>query len=712
MVIKGTFTEHQQLATWLNYHGVDTTGWGKRKAKSIKDLFNELQKRESTLQLLGGKVFRCLGVVKMIVRQPGRPNRHLACYQQKMPDGRVRERNLLPSEKMFDGEVAYDAAMRGCSEEFASVLPVGNKLSHVDLNNDSLLEWHETTDSPSFPNLTTQYAMHQMTAIIKGLPSSSFTTTEKQGESETCHYWEWRQDSRSDLRYKPMRTEDADYVIMKNAGMESVANLVFDRVTKAPPLTVICLGGLLYAFVAFLFGCLLFALGKDCYYDEDDHIKFSFEQTLHMSVQIFATMGYSSLHPICTSSNFIVLLESYASVVSLATFGGYVIFILLKPRVRVRFSTHVLLCHGLDWQQREDQEDQPYLTFRLVRQSRTQLRDAELRVQAKFEVHGVRHCQDLKLQSKYVSSLDYWQAWHRIDERSPLWSMRAALRKHIKGLEVSLTAFDTTFMQVVKVYKAYSQADLVANSRFASMLTNRHNGDEIEVDHAKLDLYTSEERFEDKPEVPQASTRLSVTQMTKKLTGVRRPSQLAGLQEEGDDNSDRSRHNSITPMDAVQIANLSNIANLGSSMLGILNGRRGSDSPNPSADSEKVAQALEAHLQKNRKIKLPKVHMGSMPQIRNFRSKNRQDRTCSVLRDRASGGGSLPQPGLVSSTNPEEAKKIAAEMESRVEGGRDSVGSTGSRSSTGKQVAGLRKRVSDEDSMGKNNASKPIHGAL
>eukprot|EP00966_Prymnesium_polylepis_P317560 7336413-Prymnesium_polylepis.1 len=55
--------------------------------------------------------------------------------------------------------------MRGCSEEFASVLPVGNKLSHVDLNNDSLLEWHETTDSPSFPNLTTQYAMHQMTVL-------------------------------------------------------------------------------------------------------------------------------------------------------------------------------------------------------------------------------------------------------------------------------------------------------------------------------------------------------------------------------------------------------------------------------------------------------------------------------------------------------------------------------------------------------------------
>ena len=44
----------------------------------------------------------------MVVRLPNQPSnkqKHVACYQQKMADGRLRERNLLPSEKMLDGEV-------------------------------------------------------------------------------------------------------------------------------------------------------------------------------------------------------------------------------------------------------------------------------------------------------------------------------------------------------------------------------------------------------------------------------------------------------------------------------------------------------------------------------------------------------------------------------------------------------------------------------
>lgn len=38
--------------------------------------------------------------VQVVVRQPGKMNRYLACYQQTMDDGRVRPRNLLPSEKL------------------------------------------------------------------------------------------------------------------------------------------------------------------------------------------------------------------------------------------------------------------------------------------------------------------------------------------------------------------------------------------------------------------------------------------------------------------------------------------------------------------------------------------------------------------------------------------------------------------------------------
>eukprot|EP00966_Prymnesium_polylepis_P304499 7035330-Prymnesium_polylepis.1 len=46
----------------------------------------------------------------MVVRLPNQPSnkqKHVACFQQTMADGRVRERNLLPSEKMLDGEVRF-----------------------------------------------------------------------------------------------------------------------------------------------------------------------------------------------------------------------------------------------------------------------------------------------------------------------------------------------------------------------------------------------------------------------------------------------------------------------------------------------------------------------------------------------------------------------------------------------------------------------------
>ena len=103
-----------------------------------------LLQQESTLQLLGGKIFRCLAVVKVcahgfpggahrnfkqcaillqvVVRQPGKMRRYLVCHQQTMEDGRVRERNQLPSEKLFAGEVVAKAVERCLIEELGCMV--------------------------------------------------------------------------------------------------------------------------------------------------------------------------------------------------------------------------------------------------------------------------------------------------------------------------------------------------------------------------------------------------------------------------------------------------------------------------------------------------------------------------------------------------------------------------------------------------------------
>ena len=43
---------------------------------------------------------------------PSEYGSYLACYQQTMEDGRVRERNQLPSAKMYAGEEVTKAAVR------------------------------------------------------------------------------------------------------------------------------------------------------------------------------------------------------------------------------------------------------------------------------------------------------------------------------------------------------------------------------------------------------------------------------------------------------------------------------------------------------------------------------------------------------------------------------------------------------------------------
>ena len=53
-------------------------------------------------------------------------DRHNIYYQQTMDDGRVRERNLLPSEKAFAGERARVAVLRCLCEELGDHLTADN----------------------------------------------------------------------------------------------------------------------------------------------------------------------------------------------------------------------------------------------------------------------------------------------------------------------------------------------------------------------------------------------------------------------------------------------------------------------------------------------------------------------------------------------------------------------------------------------------------
>jgi len=186
-VVQGTFENSADLEAWMIHFGIDTSGWGQGSTKKVEDLFVEIETKETTIQMLDGKMYRCLDVIKLVMRQPGRLTRHVCCYQQKLSDGRIRERDQLPSEKMLEGEHPVDAAARAVLEEFSTYV---TELSAIEILPDTLKSWYEIVDSPSFPNLSTQYKLHEIEAVVCGLPSESFTSVE--GKKE--HFWEWRGD--------------------------------------------------------------------------------------------------------------------------------------------------------------------------------------------------------------------------------------------------------------------------------------------------------------------------------------------------------------------------------------------------------------------------------------------------------------------------------------------------------------------------------------
>lgn len=185
-VRRGVLRTPRELATWLMRAGIDTSDWGHGAAKHVSDLLSEIETDECSVQKIDLVCLRVVGVVKMVVRRPDSPNQLLVNVRQRMADGRVRQRHVMPSEKMIDGEPPSQAALRGLREELGELLgpECGSKMH---LQPDSLVSWYEMVDSPSYPGLQTQYQLNQLEVVVSGLPPTPFSTLE--GDKE--HYWEW-----------------------------------------------------------------------------------------------------------------------------------------------------------------------------------------------------------------------------------------------------------------------------------------------------------------------------------------------------------------------------------------------------------------------------------------------------------------------------------------------------------------------------------------
>ena len=345
-----------------------------------------------------------------------------------------------------------------------------------------------------------------------------------------------------------LRERDVVHVNTGKRTLELVHQMAYGS-----PTAVLLFFSFIYSFITALFGVAFWFLDENCFKLDDDE-EFDFAYSLWISVHIFSTIGFGNIAPRgrCWESQLIVLAESFISLLVTAAIGGYVVKSFLRPLSAVRFSSKVLINHGRrrmnddddnNWGD-DDSFEKPdpnsrktsgcdgspvrkrlshtaddagkkyqWITFRMVRQGRVQLRDVRVHMQAQYWVAGATAFADrdshmgrvvtLQLEQDYFTTLEQLQVWHRIDERSPLWRMRDSLLTHLYGLEVSISAFDCSSLQQVMFFKKYSKNDVKNKAVFDNnlkVLTVRRPGNTkfgvrrtvYQADHSKIDAFSTE----------------------------------------------------------------------------------------------------------------------------------------------------------------------------------------------------------------------------
>ncbi len=169
----------------LRAYGVPVDSWGKGVAKSVDDLFLEIQEGESSLEALDipHALVRHVRVACIDVVIKNRNDLYMLVEDsQVFTDGRKRSRKLETSvsEKLDPGEDSHDGASRALKEELG--FATGYALYKVR-------EETETIDSPSYPGLTAKFQRFFFVAWIQRCLYKPEGYVEDDGKKKTFFVW-------------------------------------------------------------------------------------------------------------------------------------------------------------------------------------------------------------------------------------------------------------------------------------------------------------------------------------------------------------------------------------------------------------------------------------------------------------------------------------------------------------------------------------------
>lgn len=167
------------LADLLETNGIDLTRWGQGAAKTVAALKEEIESGDCVLEQDTLK-----RVVHAVVLHLVQNEQIVIEVSQTLRDGRVRERQLPPSEKMKPSEDSLEAARRCAKEEL-----------DIELVNPTIKErYQHVMDSISYPGLHSVYEVVVVEARPQHpLPATSFTTKEQSPTDPVItHHWGWQ----------------------------------------------------------------------------------------------------------------------------------------------------------------------------------------------------------------------------------------------------------------------------------------------------------------------------------------------------------------------------------------------------------------------------------------------------------------------------------------------------------------------------------------
>ncbi|EKD42919.1 MAG: hypothetical protein ACD_72C00533G0001 [uncultured bacterium] len=173
------------LKAQLQNNGIDLSKWGQGDAKTIEQLFEEIEEGETELiKDIDGKLVRkVLGVGADIYYVDGDKTFRLKEEKQVFGDGRVRVRDFgrAVSEKMKFGEYSHDAMVRGIQEELGIS-------SNVTLHEIETIV--DKKDSPSYPGLMSNYVVDVFKVELTSRQYKSEGYIEERDGLTTYFVWE------------------------------------------------------------------------------------------------------------------------------------------------------------------------------------------------------------------------------------------------------------------------------------------------------------------------------------------------------------------------------------------------------------------------------------------------------------------------------------------------------------------------------------------